>query len=114
MSSAEADVGCISEVTLAISKAKSSKGSGTVRSLDSPDSDTSGHSNTFTIQQFSYPSNGSTPSDILPSSISSNDLRIPIVGYEVMEERARFTVSMTLFLILILAKIKILNFQVLK
>ncbi|XP_071563954.1 sorting nexin-16 isoform X2 [Temnothorax nylanderi] len=48
MSNSEAGVGCISEVTLAISKARSSQ-AGTVRVLDSPDSNGSGHSNSFTV-----------------------------------------------------------------
>lgn len=82
-------MGCISEVTLAISKARSSQ-AGTVRVLDSPDSDGSGHSNSFTVQRFNYPSSNS---DVLQAPLTSDDLRIPIVGYEIMEERARFTVS---------------------
>lgn len=92
MSMSESGVGCISEVTLAISKAKGSQ-SGTVRTLDSPDSDGSGHSNSFTVQRFNYSNNDGANSDILHPPLTSDDLRIPIVGYEVMEERARFTVS---------------------
>jgi len=92
MSNSEAGVGCISEVTLAISKARSSQ-AGTVRVLDSPDSDGSGHANSFTVQRFNYPNGNSTNSDIFQSPLTSDDLRIPIVGYEIMEERARFTVS---------------------
>ncbi|XP_032668754.1 sorting nexin-16 [Odontomachus brunneus] len=94
MSSSETGVGCISEVTLAISKARSSQ-AGTVRVLDSPDSDGSSHSNSFTVQQFDYPNaypNDNTSSSILQSPLTNEDLRIPIVGYEIMEERARFTV----------------------
>ncbi|XP_076248450.1 sorting nexin 16 [Calliopsis andreniformis] len=91
MSTSESGVGCISEVTLAISKARGSQ-SGTVRVLDSPDSDGSGHSNSFTVQRFNYPGNDHANSDILHPPLTSDDLRIPIVGYEVMEERARFTV----------------------
>ncbi|XP_029658709.1 sorting nexin-16 isoform X3 [Formica exsecta] len=90
MSNSEADVGCINEVTLAISKARSSQ-AGTVRVLDSPDSDGFGHSNSF-VQQFNYSNDNNTNSDILQSPLTSDDLRIPIVGYEIMEERARFTV----------------------
>lgn len=93
MSNSEAGVGCISEVTLAISKARSSQ-TGTVRVLDSPDSDGSGHSNSFTVQRFNYTNDSNTNSDILQSPLTSDDLRIPIVGYEIMEERARFTVSL--------------------
>lgn len=91
MSNSEAGVGCISEVTLAISNARSSQ-AGTVRVLDSPDSDGSGHSNSFTVQRFNYPNDSNTNADILQSPLTSDDLRIPIVGYEIMEERARFTV----------------------
>ncbi|EGI58439.1 Sorting nexin-16 [Acromyrmex echinatior] len=91
MSNSEAGVGCISEVTLAISKARKSQ-TGTVRVLDSPNSDGSGHSNTFTVQRFNYTNDNSTNSGILESPLTSDDLRIPIVGYEIMEERARFTV----------------------
>ncbi|XP_017881534.1 sorting nexin-16 [Ceratina calcarata] len=91
MSTSESVVGCISEVTLAISKARGSQ-SGNVRVLDSPDSDGSGHSNSFTVQRFSYPQNDNANSDILHPPLTGEDLRIPIVGYEVMEERARFTV----------------------
>jgi len=92
MSNSEAGVGCISEVTLAISKARSSQ-RGTVRAPDSPNSDGSGHSNSFTVQRFNYTNDNSTNLDILQSPLTSDDLRIPIVGYEIMEERARFTVS---------------------
>lgn len=93
MSNSESDVACISEVTLAINKARSSQ-PGTVRVLDSPDSDGSGHSNSFTVQRFNYDPNDTNPSsDILQSPLTSDDLRIPIVGYEIMEERARFTVG---------------------
>ncbi|XP_024936547.1 sorting nexin-16 isoform X2 [Cephus cinctus] len=93
MSSAESGVGCVSEVTLAISKARGSQ-PGTVRVLDSPDSDGSGHSNSFTVQRFNYPEgeNENLDTEVLQSPPSAGDLRIPIVGYEVMEERARFTV----------------------
>ncbi|OXU32280.1 hypothetical protein TSAR_007056 [Trichomalopsis sarcophagae] len=93
MSSSEASVGCISEVTLAISKAKGPQQVNNVRSLDSPDSTCSGISNSFTVQRFDYTDdesqNGNTE---FQEPSSTNDLRIPIVGYEVMEERARFTV----------------------
>ncbi|XP_076285826.1 sorting nexin 16 isoform X2 [Lasioglossum baleicum] len=65
---------------------------GTVRALDSPDSDGSSHSNSFTVQRFNYPSNDNANPNILQPPLTSEDLRIPIVGYEVMEERARFTV----------------------
>ncbi|XP_012218525.1 sorting nexin-16 [Linepithema humile] len=92
MSNSESGVVCISEVTLAINKARSSQ-PGTVRILDSPDSDGSGHSNSFTVQRFNYdPNDTNTSSDILQSPLTSDDLRVPIVGYEIMEERARFTV----------------------
>ncbi|EFN80236.1 Sorting nexin-16 [Harpegnathos saltator] len=91
MSNSETGMGCISEVTLAISKARSSQ-AGTVRVLDSPDSDGSGRSNSFTIQQFDYPNDNNANSNILQSPLTNEDLRIPIVGYEIMEERARFTV----------------------
>lgn len=67
MSSPEASV------TVAIGKARSIR-----RDLDSPESTESGNSNGFTTDS---------------ETSSSIDLRIPIVGYEVMEERARFTVS---------------------
>ncbi|KYN04317.1 PREDICTED: sorting nexin-16 [Cyphomyrmex costatus] len=89
MSNSDAGVGCISEVTLAISKARNSQA---VRVLDSPNSDGSGHSNSFTVQRFNYTTNNSNNSDILQLPLTSDDLRIPIVGYEIMEERARFTV----------------------
>lgn len=94
MSGSDSGVGCVSEVTLAISKARGSQ-AGALRALDSPDSDASGHSNSFTVQSFSYPDNGSpnNNTEIHQTPLSSEDLRIPIVGYEVMEERARFTVS---------------------
>ncbi|XP_003705662.1 sorting nexin 16 isoform X1 [Megachile rotundata] len=91
MSTSESGVGCISEVTLAISKARGSQ-SGTVRVLDSPDSDGSGHSNSFTVQRFNYLDNDNANPDILHPPLTTDDLRIPIVGYEIMEERARFTV----------------------
>lgn len=91
MSNSETGVGCISEVTLAISKARSSQ-AGTVRVLDSPDSDGSGHSNSFTVQRFNYPDDNNANSNILQPPLTNEDLRIPIVGYEIMEERARFTV----------------------
>lgn len=90
MSTSETGVGCISEVTLAISKARTSQ-AGSIRVLDSPDSDGSGHSNSFSVQRYNYP-NENTNSNILPPPLTNDDLRIPIVGYEVMEERARFTV----------------------
>lgn len=91
MSSSDTGVGCISEVTLAISKARGSQ-TGGVRAIDSPDSDGSEHSNSFTVRRFDYSDTGTTASDILRESLSNNEFRIPIVGYEVMEERARFTV----------------------
>ncbi|XP_033222378.1 sorting nexin-16 [Belonocnema kinseyi] len=93
MSSSESGVGCVSEVTLAISKTKSSQ-AGTVRVLDSPDSDGSGHSNSFTVQSFNYPEEANSNGNLenFQGSLLAEDLRIPIVGYEVMEERARFTV----------------------
>ena len=91
MSTSESGVGCISEVTLAISKARGSQ-SGNARILDSPDSDGSGHSNSFTVQRFNYPDNDNANPGILQPPLTSDDLRIPIVGYEIMEERARFTV----------------------
>ncbi|XP_070164190.1 sorting nexin-16 isoform X3 [Polyergus mexicanus] len=90
MSNSEADVRCINEVTLAIGKARSPQ-AGTVRVLDSPDSDGFGHTNSF-VQRFNYSNDNNTNSDILQSPLTSDDLRIPIVGYEIMEERARFTV----------------------
>lgn len=102
MSSTETEGGsCVSEVTLAISKARGS-GAGTIRSLDSPDSDDgSSHSNSFTIQRFNYTDDGQLQcnSEILQGSLPIDDLRIPIVGYEVMEERARFTVSLSFFIL---------------
>ncbi|XP_043287120.1 sorting nexin-16 [Venturia canescens] len=93
MSALEHEAGCVSEVTLAISKARSSQ-VGALRALDSPDSDVSGHSNSFTVQSFNYPGNENTNhhEEIIQTPLTSEDLRIPIVGYEVMEERARFTV----------------------
>ena len=98
MSSSESGVRCVSEVTLAISKTKSSQ-PGIVRALDSPDSDGSGHSNSFTVQSFNYPGEASSNgnSENSQGSLLAEDLRIPIIGYEVMEERARFTVSNHLF-----------------
>lgn len=92
MSTSESGVGDISDVTLAISKARGSQ-SGAVRVLDSPDSDGSGHSNSFTVQRFNYNGNDNANSDISHPPLTNDDLQIPIVGYEVMEERARFTVS---------------------
>lgn len=92
MSDSKAGVECINEVTLAISKARDSQ-AGTMRVLDSPDSDESGHSNSFTVQRFNY-SDSNMDTNILQSPLTSKDLRIPIVGYEVMEERARFTVGL--------------------
>lgn len=93
MSSSGNSVGCVSEVTLAISKERNSQ-PGTLRAMDSPDSDGSGHSNSITVQSFTYPDQASRNRNaevrFPPSPIG--DLRIPIVGYEVMEERARFTV----------------------
>ncbi|XP_015517723.1 sorting nexin-16 [Neodiprion pinetum] len=93
MSSSGNSVGCVSEVTLAISKERNSQPD-VLRTIDSPDSDGSGHSNSFTVQRFNYPNqtspNRNTEARYQPSS--NSDLRIPIVGYEVMEERARFTV----------------------
>ena len=99
MSSTESGVGCVSEVTLAISKTKTSQ-AGTVRVFDSPDSDISGHSNSFTVQSFNYPEEASSNgnSENFQGPLSTEDLRIPIVGYEVMEERARFTVSIIICL----------------
>ena len=99
MSSSEASVGCVSEVTLAISKAKGSQQVNNVRILDSPDSSCSGNSNSFTVQRYEYTDdesqNGNTE---FPETSNPNNLRIPIVGYEVMEERARFTVILSLIL----------------
>lgn len=93
MSSSENGVGCVSEVTLAISKERNSQPD-VMRTMDSPDSDGSGHSNSFTVQRFTYQNqtsqNANSESRFTPQS--NNELRIPIVGYEVMEERARFTV----------------------
>ncbi|XP_066600534.1 sorting nexin-16-like isoform X2 [Prorops nasuta] len=83
--------GCVSEVTLAISKTRVSQ-TGVAKSTDSPDSDGSTHSNSFTLQSYTYPENGNNNPDGRLLPLSSHDLRIPIVGYEVMEERARFTV----------------------
>ncbi|KAK0087381.1 hypothetical protein PV325_001195 [Microctonus aethiopoides] len=94
MSNPDTGGGCVSEVTLAISKARVSQ-TGAHRVFDSPDSDDgSGHSQSFTVQSYDYTDNGSpnNNSNIMPSVLTSEDLRIPIVGYEVMEERARFTV----------------------
>lgn len=93
MSNSESGVGCVSEVTLAISKAKNLQG-GSLRALDSPDSDLSGHSNSFTVQSFNYPEEGNLNGnpESFQGPVLAEDLRIPIVGYEVMEERARFTV----------------------
>lgn len=94
MSSSEASVGCVSEVTLAISKTKGPQQPNNVRDLDSPDSTYSGNSNSYTVQRYDYTDdesqNGNSEFQGTPSE---SDLRIPIVGYEVMEERARFTVS---------------------
>lgn len=104
MSTSESGVECISELTLAINEARGSQSS-SMRVLDSPDSDESGHSNSFEsatiIQRFDYSDNhdntndnhnDNTNSDAIHPSLISNGLRIPILGYEVMEERARFTV----------------------
>lgn len=95
MSKSEDSEVCISEVTLAINKARSSQAGATtvLNSSNSPDSDGSGHSNSFTIQRFNYSNDTNTSSDILQLPLNSDNLRIPIVGYEIMEERARFTVS---------------------
>lgn len=97
--------GCISEVTLAISKARGTT-AGAHRVLDSPnDSDgSSGHSQSFTVQSYDYPDNGSPNNNsvCIPTVLTSEDLRIPIVGYEVMEERARFTVTFYYFFSIIL------------
>ncbi|XP_015125133.1 sorting nexin-16 [Diachasma alloeum] len=98
MSNSDTGEGCISEVTLAISKARGSHNqAGARRILDSPDSDESGRSQSFTVQSYDYTDNGSPNNNLgLPDGVSTpvtpDDLRIPIVGYEVMEERARFTV----------------------
>ncbi|KAF7988690.1 hypothetical protein HCN44_001263 [Aphidius gifuensis] len=104
MSESEVDggAGCISEVTLAISKARNSNQTSSRRGLDSPDSDESGRSQSFTVQSYDYnETNTSTNNNINNSNLENNavpdlfnceQLRIPIVGYEVMEERARFTV----------------------
>lgn len=93
MSSSESGAGCVSEVTLAISKTKASK-AGSVRVASSPDSDASSSSNSYSEQNDDYSHDGSANGD---SDISKmcldGQLRIPIIGYEVMEERARFTVS---------------------
>ncbi|XP_012526607.1 sorting nexin-16 [Monomorium pharaonis] len=91
MSNSETGVGCISEVTLAIGKARSSQ-AGTMRVPDSPDSDGSGQSISYTVQRFNYTNDSNANSSILQSPLTSDDLRIPIIGYEIMEERARFTV----------------------
>lgn len=97
MSSSEASVGCVSEVTLAISKAKGPQQVNNARSLDSPDSTCSGNSNSFTVQRFDYTDDESQNGNSeFQEPSSTNDLRIPIVGYEVMEERARFTVRINL------------------
>lgn len=94
MSNSEASIGCVSEVTLAISKNKGPQVNN-VRALDSPDSTSSGNSNSFTVQRYEYTDDESQNgnSEFQDHQASTNDLRIPIVGYEVMEERARFTVS---------------------
>ncbi|CAB0037038.1 unnamed protein product [Trichogramma brassicae] len=98
MSSSEASAtSCVSEVTLAISRTKLSHPVDNSRALDSPDSSSSGNSNSFTIQRYDYTDdesqNGNSEyQESQESSTNDNDLRIPIVGYEVMEERARFTV----------------------
>lgn len=89
MSSSDSGAGCVSEVTLAISKTKGSQAS-SIRILDSPESDGSSRSNSLTVQRYNY---SQTDSPNGNSDVSSEDLRIPIVGYEVMEERARFTVN---------------------
>lgn len=98
MSNSEASIGCVSEVTLAISKSKGPQVHND-RTLDSPDSTSSGNSNSFTVQRFEYTDdesqNGNSEFHDQPST---DDLRIPIVGYEVMEERARFTVKKIGFL----------------
>jgi hypothetical protein len=100
MSSSEASVGCISEVTLAISKAKGPHQINNVRTLDSPDSTCSGNSNSFTVQRFDYNDDESQNGNSeFQESSNTNNLRIPIVGYEVMEERARFTVSIMFILL---------------
>ncbi|XP_011495309.1 PREDICTED: sorting nexin-16 [Ceratosolen solmsi marchali] len=93
MSSSEASVGCISEVTLAINKTKGSHPVNNIRVLDSPNSTCSGNSNSFTVQHFDYNDDEShNENSEFQETPNMNNLRIPIVGYEVMEERARFTV----------------------
>lgn len=104
MSESEVDsgAGCISEVTLAISKARNSNQTSARRGLDSPDSDESGRSQSFTVQSYDYNETNTTNTstnnnpnleeNAVPDLFNCEQLRIPIVGYEVMEERARFTV----------------------
>lgn len=98
MSNSDTGEGCISEVTLAISSARSCHNqAGARRTLDSPDSDESGRSQSFTVRSYCTDNGSANNSKGLPDAASTplpfDDLRIPIVGYEVMEERARFTVS---------------------
>ncbi|XP_012256295.1 sorting nexin-16 [Athalia rosae] len=93
-SSDNSGISCVSEVTLAISKERNSQPDVLRTVKDNPDSDGSGHSNTFTVQTFSYPDQSSPRrmSETRYITSSNSELRIPIIGYEVMEERARFTV----------------------
>ncbi|KAJ8667296.1 hypothetical protein QAD02_008958 [Eretmocerus hayati] len=87
------EVGCVSEVTLAISKNRGSQHLNRARAQDSPDSSNSGNSNSFTVQRFEYADGESQNGNSeFQEQSDSSELRIPIVGYEVMEERARFTV----------------------
>lgn len=126
MSGSEAGggAGCVSEVTLAISKARNSHNQTVLRRvLDSPDSDESGRSQSFTVQSYDYTDNNGSTSHIngcssgndAPSApFNFDELRIPIVGYEVMEERARFTVRLNNFIFqFFLLKVSVIYFFVL-
>lgn len=88
---------CVSEVTLAINKKKSSVKQQKIMNtteLDSPDSIGSGeNSNSFTVQPFESTDEESQNGNAEFQESFDCELRIPIIGYEVMEERARFTVN---------------------
>ncbi|XP_034941635.1 sorting nexin-16 [Chelonus insularis] len=61
-------------------------------SFHSSNSDLSGHSQLYNAQCFENNKQPYNTLDINSTIDKIGDLRIPIVGYEVMEERARFTV----------------------
>ena len=93
MSSSEASAtGYINEMTLGMAKGPQQI-TNDIRILDSDDSSCSGNSNSYTVQRYEYTDDESQNGNLeYQEALDTNDLRIPIVGYEVMEERARFTV----------------------